>query len=209
MFSQPPPTPGAVVSWDLNEVPDVELNQAIAAGQHPQAFIAARNAAVQELSEPTLGPQAGGWPAVSGRRTSPAPSGAPARETEAEDDEDLGLFGPDKPELDDIRAGEDMSASAWAENSGEWPPSDAWARRGLHNLLTRMTEELDAAGPLAPDATVTVRVGDLDNVLMMAVSALYEADTRSGEMEAIRSTEAELEAGEYHHLAGHVRTAVR
>jgi hypothetical protein len=58
-----------------------------------------------------------------------------------------------------------------------------------------MTEELDAAGPLDPDATVTVRIGDLDNVLMMAVSALYEADARSGQAEGTWTRQAELEAG--------------
>jgi hypothetical protein len=152
VFAQPRQPLGAVVSWELDEVPDVELNQALAARQDPQAFIAARNVSARELPDPAAGPQASGGPAMSGRRADPAPPEAPSRKTEAQ--EDLGLFGPDRPELDDIRAGEDMSAAAWAEGSGEWPPSNPWARRGLHNLLTRMTEKLDAAGPLTPDDTV-------------------------------------------------------
>jgi len=57
-----------------------------------------------------------------------------------------------------------------------------------------MTEELDAAGPPDPDATVTVRVSDLDNVLMTAVSALCEADARCGQTESTRSRQTELEA---------------
>jgi hypothetical protein len=88
--------------------------------------------------------------------------------------DDLGLFGPDRPELEDIRAGEDASASAWAEGEAEWPPSDPWARRGLHNLVSRMAEEVG----WRPDEMVQVRAGGLDNALLVAVSALYEVDRR-------------------------------
>jgi len=195
VFAQPRQPLGAVVSWELDEVPDVELNQALAAGQDPQAFIAARNVATRELPDLAPGLQAGDGPAVPDRPTDLGSRGTSGRETEADGDEDLGMLGPDRPEFDDIRAGEDMSAVAWTEGLGEWPPSDTWARRGLHNLLTRMTEKLDAVDPLDPDATVTVRIGDLDNVLMMAVSALYEADARSGQAEGTWNRQAELEAG--------------
>lgn len=94
---------------------------------------------------------------------------------EVDDGDDLGLFGPDRFEPDDIRAGEDVSASAWADGEAEWPPSDPWARRGLHNLLSRMAEEIGRE----PDEMVQVRAGDLDNALLVAVSALYEADRRT------------------------------
>jgi hypothetical protein len=99
--------------------------------------------------------------------------------------EDLGLLGPDRPEPEDIRAAEDASASAWAEGEAEWPPSDPWARRGLHNLVSRMAEAIG----LEPDEMVQVRAGDLDNALLIAVKALYEVDRR---MEA---APAEREAG--------------
>jgi hypothetical protein len=88
--------------------------------------------------------------------------------------DDLGLFGPDRPEPDDIRAAEDASASAWADGEAEWPPSDPWARRGLHNLVSRMAEAIIPE----PDEMVQVRAGDLDNALLIAVKALYEADRR-------------------------------
>jgi hypothetical protein len=52
--------------------------------------------------------------------------------------------------------------------------SDPWARRGLHNLVSEMAEEIG----WRPDEMVQVRAGDLDNVLLVAVSALYEADRR-------------------------------
>ena len=88
--------------------------------------------------------------------------------------DDLGLFGPDRPEPDDIRAAEDASVSAWANGEAEWPPSDPWARRGLHNLVSEMAEEIG----WRPDEMVQLRAGDLDNALLVAVSALYEADRR-------------------------------
>jgi hypothetical protein len=99
--------------------------------------------------------------------------------------EDLGLFGPDRPEPDDIRAAEDASASAWADGEAEWPPSDPWARRGLHNLVSRMAEVIASE----PDEMVQVRAGDLDSALLIAVKALYEADRR------MEVAPAELEAG--------------
>jgi len=99
--------------------------------------------------------------------------------------EDLGLFGPDRPEPDDIRAAEDASASAWADGEAEWPPSDPWARRGLHNLVSRMAEAIVPE----PDEMVQVRAGDLDNALLIAVKALYEADRR------MEVSPAEQEAG--------------
>src|SRR5262249_51489121 len=145
VIAQPWQTLGADVSWDLDDVPDVALNQAIAAGQDSQTFIAARNVGAHE---PLTGdPQADSRAAMTACPTDPASHESADEETEA-DEEELGLFGPDRPELDDIRVGEDMSAAAWAEDSGEWPPSDPWVRRGLHNLVTRMTEELDVAGHL-------------------------------------------------------------
>jgi len=99
--------------------------------------------------------------------------------------EDLGLFGPDRPEPDDIRAAEDASASAWADGEAEWPPSDPWARRGLHNLVSRMAEAIVPG----PDEMVQVRAGDLDNALLIAVKAIYEADRR------MEVAPAEWEAG--------------
>lgn len=194
MSAQPRQTPRPVLGWDLDDVPDVQLNRAMAAGQDPQAFIAARNVGTRELTGPAAGPSADRRPATSASPSNPALQEATGQETEADGDEDLGLFGPDKPDLEDIRAGEDTSAAAWAENPGEWPPPDPWVRRGLHNLVTRMTEELDAAAPSGPEDTVIIRASDLDNLLTMAISALYEADARSGQRESTRSRQIELEA---------------
>jgi hypothetical protein len=117
-------------------------------------------------------PQAeiGGYAAAAGiAGTCQAPAGR-----EAGDGDDLGLFGPDRPEPDDIRAAEDASVSAWANGEAEWPPNDPWVRRGLHNLMSRMAEEIG----WRPDEMVQVRAGDLDNALLVAVSALYEVDRR-------------------------------
>jgi hypothetical protein len=195
VIAQPWQTLGADVSWDFDDVPDVELNRAVAAGQDPRVFVAARKAETCEVPDTALDLQAGGGLATPSSRADPAPRESPDWEIQADGDEDLGLFGPARPELDDIRAGEDMSALAWAEDPGEWPPSDPWVRRGLHNLLTRMTEELDVAGRLGTDSTITIRVSDLDNVLTMAVSALYEADARCGQTEGMRGRHVELKAG--------------
>jgi hypothetical protein len=114
--------------------------------------------------------ETGGYTAAAGPAgTCQAPAGRGVG-----DGEDLGLFGPDRPEPDDIRAAEDASASAWADGEAEWPPSDPWAQRGLHNLVSRMAEAIVPE----PDEMVQVRSGDLDNALLIAVKALYEADRR-------------------------------
>jgi hypothetical protein len=57
-----------------------------------------------------------------------------------------------------------------------------------------MAEELNATSARDPDSTVTVHVGDLDNMLMVAISALYEADARCDQIEAEKRTRLELEA---------------
>src|SRR5262245_259541 len=110
VFAQPRQPLGAVVSWELDEVSDVELNQALAAGQDPQAFIVARNVATRLSPGLAPGIQASDGPAMPDRlAANPGPHGTPGREAEADGNADLGMFGPDRPELDDIRAGEEMS----------------------------------------------------------------------------------------------------
>lgn len=125
--------------------------------------------------------ETGGYTAAAGPAgTCQVPAGC-----EAGSGEDLGLFGPDRPESDDIRAAEDAAASAWADGEAEWPPSDPWARRGLHNLVSGMAETISPQ----PEAMVQVRAGDLDDILLIAVKALYEADRR------MEVAPAEREAG--------------
>jgi hypothetical protein len=91
---------------------------------------------------------------------------------EVGDDDDLGLFGLDRPEPEVITAAEQAAVTAWAYGQAEWPPSDPLVRSGLHNLASDMAEEIG----WRPDEMVQVRAGDLDNVLLVAVSALYEVD---------------------------------
>src|SRR5207249_788188 len=85
-------------------------------------------------------PQAETGGCASAAGTAVAGQGAAGREQG--DGDDLGLFGPDRPEPEDITAGEDASAAAWADGEAEWPPCDPWARRGLHNLVSRLAEEI-------------------------------------------------------------------
>jgi hypothetical protein len=172
-------TARAIIGRDME---DAALNRPDGAEHVPQASAAARN------GDSTPVPRGAGHvdreAHAQTRQAPPTPPTMRDWATGLDEDGDLGMFGPDKPELEDIRAGEDMSAEAWAEGSGEWPPTDPWVRRGLHNLVTRISEELDASVHASSDGMVTVRAGDLDNVLMVAVSALYEADARSGQIEA-------------------------
>jgi hypothetical protein len=116
----------------------------------------------------------GGEPEANGRAAGTAGVCQVPPTRELDDGEELGMSGPDRPEPEEIFAAEDAAASAWANGHAEWPPLDPQARRGLHNLLSEMAEELG----WRPDEMVQVRAGDLDKALLVAVCGLYEADRR-------------------------------